>query len=85
MWHHGLKALDGGNWKTGTYGTKSFVTPSAFLCPSVPPPFRLNTGGSEVFRTQSVFSMSAAQEMVRHRLSKENRMRVVYISMVYSA
>ncbi|KAM7368822.1 hypothetical protein PAMP_013129 [Pampus punctatissimus] len=22
-----LKALDGGNWKTRTYGTKSFVTP----------------------------------------------------------
>lgn len=55
VWHRRLKALDGGKWRTRTYGTKSFVTPSASPCPSVPPPFRLNTKGAELFRTQTVF------------------------------
>lgn len=55
VWHRGLKALDGGKWRTRTYGTKSFVTPSASPCPSVPPPFRLNTKGAELFRTQTIF------------------------------
>lgn len=64
VWHRGLKALDGGKWRTRTYGTKSFVTPSASPCPSVPPPFRLNTKGAELFRTQTVFffSISAVNE-----------------------
>lgn len=67
--HRRLKAVDGGNWKTRTYGTKSFVTPSASPCPSVPSPSRLNTRGREIFRTQ--FSAYLQwRKMVQHMFRK---------------
>lgn len=62
VFHSRLKALDDGNWRT--YGTKSFVTPSASTGPSVPSSFRLNTTGSEVFGTQAPFFTSSAVRQI---------------------